>query len=201
MDKNIVDEIRKTVNNIKDMKKQMSGINNYLNILEGMLRTDNQRITEEAYQKGYKACMQENDFDSPCTSCEAYQRGVEDGQNETWETAKKVALCAGEGGLSIEELDEIFGCSTLQQVFRRYSAQQTIEKLKKADDEIKVGDEVTSTLSKTTYTVVSFGEYEDGALTVCGFDSHGVWHGNELSELHKTGKHYDIDRILEEMKK
>ena len=71
----------------------------------------------------------------------AYQCGLDD----TWEAARKVVLCAEEGGLSIEELDEIFGCSTIQQVFRRYSVQQTIEKLKayeeqKANDEIKVGD-------------------------------------------------------------
>jgi polysaccharide deacetylase 2 family uncharacterized protein YibQ len=40
MNENIADEIRKTIESIKDMKTQASGINNYLGILEGMGRAD-----------------------------------------------------------------------------------------------------------------------------------------------------------------
>lgn len=218
----IEQEIRNEIDNIKQLKIDVGDINNHLSVLEGLCRERNQKAVDEAYQRGYKAYMQENDFDSPCTSCEAYKRGLEDGKkshgglladassaeyqrrlDDTWAAAKKVVLCADEGGLSIEELNEIFDCCTIQQVFRKYTVSEVIEKLKAYEEkqkEIKVGDEVVSTLSKTPYIVVSFGEYDDGALTACGFDSHGFWHGNELSELHKTGKHYDIDKILEEMK-
>ena len=221
----IEQEIRNEIDNIKQLKIDVGDINNHLSVLEGLCRERNQEAVKNAYQRGYKACMQENDFDSPCTSCEAYKRGLEDGKkshgglladassaeyqrrlDDTWAAAKKVVLCADEGGLSIEELNEIFDCCTIQQVFRKYTVSEVIKKLKayeekqKASQEIKVGDEVVSTLSKTPYIVVSFGEYDDGALTACEFDSHGFWHGNELSELHKTGKHYDIDKILEEMK-
>lgn len=34
MNENLADEIRKTIDNVKDMKRQASGINNYLSILE-----------------------------------------------------------------------------------------------------------------------------------------------------------------------
>ena len=105
----------------------ISGIEHQLNNLKGELIDIDEETTQSAD--------------------EAYKKGVEDGRNETWEAAKKVTLFDYEGGLSLEKLDEIFGCATLQQVFRRYSVQQTISKLKayeeeqKADDEIRVGNE------------------------------------------------------------
>ena len=93
-------------------------------------------LQDTAYKKGL------NDGESKCRYCNEYQRGLDD----AWEVARRIALNSNDGGLSIEELDEIFGCYTLQQVFRQYSAQQTIEKIKdyeeqKTDGEIKVGNE------------------------------------------------------------
>ena len=78
---------------------------------------------------------------------EAYQKGAEDGRNEAWEVARKIALYRDEGGTSILDLTEIFDCCTIQQVFRRYTVSEAIAKLKayeekqKTNDEIKVEDE------------------------------------------------------------
>ena len=135
---------------------------------------------------------------------EAYQRGVEDGRNETWEAAKKVSLYVDESGLSVEELDEIFGCATLQQVFRRYSAQQTIEKLKayeekqKADDEIKVGDEVN--WGGDCFIVTRIFQPRNMKEQCDGIDNDGcVYHDVLMDDLEKTGRHSDIMKILEEV--
>ena len=93
-------------------------------------------LQDTIYKKGL------HDGESKCRYCNEYQRGLDD----AWGAARKVTFNSDDGGLSIDELDEIFGCYSLQGVFRAYSAQQTIAKLKayeekKADGEIKVGDE------------------------------------------------------------
>lgn len=53
MNENLANEIRKTIDSVKDMKIQVGGINNYLSILEGMIRADYQKQVDEAYQRGY----------------------------------------------------------------------------------------------------------------------------------------------------
>ena len=219
----IEQEIRNEIDNIKQLKIDVGDINNHLSVLEGLCRERNQEAVKNAYQRGYKACMQENDFDSPCTSCEAYKRGLEDGKkshgglladassaeyqrrlDDTWAAAKKVVLCADEGGLSIEELNEIFDCCTIQQVFRKYTVSEVIEKLKayeekqKKEDSIKVDDEVEHEVTGLKYIVTRIDKnsitllYSDGSTTV-------VTTGK--SYLKKTGRRFDIERILEEMKK
>ena len=133
---------------------------------------------------------------------EAYQRGVEDGRNETWEAARKVALNSNDGGLCIEDLDEIFDCYTLQQVFKRHTAQQTIAKLKayeeqKADDEIKVGDEVKWKGDRFIVTRIC-QPLIDKLCDGLGEDGH-PYLSIAINRLTKTGRHFDIDKILEEM--
>lgn len=105
----------------------ISGIERQLNNLKGELIDIDEEITQNAD--------------------EAYQKGAEDGRNETWEVARKIALYRDEGGTSILDLTEIFDCCTIQQVFRRYTVSEAIAKLKayeekqKTNDEIKVEDE------------------------------------------------------------
>lgn len=126
----------------------------------------------------------------------AYQRGLKD----AWEAARKVALNSNDGGLGIEDLDEIFDCYTLQQVFKKHTAQQTIAKLKayeqKQDDKIEVGDEV-----KPFYTDIT------GVVTLIDGDTiYVLWRDGsststlKLKEVTKTGRHFDIQKILEGMK-
>ena len=123
MNDNLANEIRKAIESVKNMKIQVGGINNYLSTLEELLRSDNQKKEDEAYQ-----------------------RGLEDGQNKAWETARKVVLSPDEDGVSIPDLFMILGNSSMQNVFRNYSASEAIEKMKayeekrKAREEIKVGD-------------------------------------------------------------
>lgn len=130
--------------------------------------------------------------------------------NDAWEAAKKIALNPCEGGLSIEELNEIFGCCTLQQVFRKYSASEVIVKLKtyeerrKVDEEIKIGDEVESLYNDRTVIegmipwVVTKIQEVDGKKYYYGIDVEGTPRNNDF--VRKTDRHFDIDKILKEMK-
>ena len=159
---------------------------------------------DEAFWNGYKACMQENDFDSPCASCDAYQRGAEDGRNEAWETARKIKLTPDEGGLSLKKIHEIFGTGySLQSVFKNFSASEAIAKLKAYEeqqkaDEIKVGDWVfnkhVSRTSSAKVTCVDGQKVyilcDDGS---CGFA--------DITDLEKTNvSNPKIEQLLEMLK-
>lgn len=119
---------------------------------------------------------------------EAFDRGL----TEAWELAR--LIWHDECGVRSK-----LGCVSIQGVFDKYTAQEAIAKLKayeekqKADDEIKVGDEVIAPCGKAIVTAfhnkfVNY-LYSDGD---CGC--------TELENLTKTGKHYDIQSILEAMR-
>ena len=119
---------------------------------------------------------------------EAYQRGLED----AWEAAKKIM------NMSDPPYWDVFG-EYKNELFKKFSVSEAIAKLKayedKHSDRIEVGDEVATETGKK-YTVVSFG---DGG-NVCGFNMEGKWTGWNPKEVTKTGKHYDIQSILEAMR-
>lgn len=81
MNENLANEIRKTIESVKDMKIQVGGINNYLSILEGMIRADYQKQVDEAYQRGYNkgyAYKTNNDEVGNELAKDIYQRGLND---------------------------------------------------------------------------------------------------------------------------
>ena len=174
---NLTDEIRKTIESVKDMKIQMGGINNYLSTLENLVRKD---ITEQVD--------------------DAHRQGLED----AWEYAKKIVLNPDDGGLGLSELNEIFGFYTLQSIFKNYTVQQAIEKLKayekeqKANDEIKVGDEVINNTTGSKGILLE-PETKDMLATVIIPSQRWRTFNSRHSNLKKTGKHYNIEGLLKVM--
>jgi len=157
-------------------------------------------LQDEAYQKG----INDGSLDVKQRVEGAYQRGLED----AWETAKKIFGYEIDGGLDIDELKKAFGSDVYctADIIRTNTAEQAIAKLKayedKQKDRIEVGDIVD--------------RYIDGK-----FDSRGIYLGgngeiwdclfwaNTLpitlaypkGQFKKTGKHYDIQSILEAIRK
>lgn len=143
---------------------------------------------------------------------EAYQRGVEDGRSETWEAARKIGHASQ---VQLEEMGFEFNSgewfyNPSWYVVMNYTVGEAIAKLKayeeqKTDDEIKVGDELEHTVSGYTSKAIfleKIGDDEDEDWYKCLF-----WTGCGVailsypkSQFKRTGKHYDIDKILEAMK-
>ena len=204
MNENLANEIRKTIESVKDMKIQVGGINNYLSILEGMIRADYQKQVDEAYQRGYnKGYADKTNNDEVCNELakDIYQRGL----NDAWEAARKIVLSPDEGGTSLTDIYVMFGNNgSMQRVFRSYLASEAIEKLKacekkrKADNEIKVGDVVERYINgKFDSTGIFLGE--DGDYWNCLFWTGAVFGiiAYPKNQFKKTGIHLGIDMIME----
>ena len=174
---NIEQEIRAQIEKNKGLKLAVGEINNHLSILEGLLRNERDDVQKQVD--------------------EAYQRGLED----AWEAARKIVRMP-EGDL-LNIFTECYSavCTALQ-VLLKYDASEAIEKLKayeekqKADGEIKVGDEVI--YNGTTKCLVVRPETDERYAVL--IDGNGYHYSADHRECKKTGRHFDIQSILEEMR-
>lgn len=132
----------------------------------------------------------------------AYQRGLTfgkvQGQNETWDCAKRISLHPDNGGMTCDEISAAFGEASATNVLYKCSAQQAIEKLKayekKQSDKIKVGDEVEVLDSGRKYLIAWIS-----GTVLFGFSYDGISCRLRPSDVRKTGRHFDIEAILREM--
>lgn len=93
---------------------------------------------------------------------------------------------------------KIFNEDYVKEILLTYTLKEIDEKIKayeQKQNKIKVGDEVYY-LDSTHKSVVT--SITDGNV-VC-ITAAGKWAINNVSELHKTGKHYDIQSILDGLK-
>ena len=128
----------------------------------------------------------------------AYTYGVHDGRKIDYETARKCGQDeAWEAARKVYEEHiamSVFGTTyNIPNVFRDFTAQEMIRNIKEHEDSIAVGDEVKKGGIVLVVTV-------ENNLCYYGFDAKG----NVVSVLKdnavKTGKHYDIQAILDDMR-
>lgn len=127
---------------------------------------------------------------------EAYQAGLQD----AWGTARALVWDTSISeyetvGANVESWD-----NETCNVLRDYSAQEAAELFRKIrehkdSDRIEVGDEVATKTGKK-FTIVAFSN----TGYACGFNTDGKWTVWNTIEVTKTGKHYDIQSILEAMR-
>ena len=125
---------------------------------------------------------------------EAYQRGLED----AWWAARKI-VC--DESFDWNTLLHIFDSRSFDIIFRNFSASEAVAKLKayeeKQDDKIEVGDEV----KWHSNVVVVTRLYKDGVLDWCdGISKDGRAFHVLAENVRKTGRHFDIASILEDMR-
>ena len=129
----------------------------------------------------------------------AYQRGL----NDAWEAARKIVEMWEK--IDNDDLLEIFGLtakigeSTVGTLFGKQTASEAIAKLEKqkADDKIEVGDEVRLCRHKVPYIVTSCDGDDDAYILMT---VNGGFIKAEKYNVRKTGRHFDIQSILEAMK-
>ena len=145
-------------------------------------------LQDTAYQRGYdKGYADKTNNDEVCKKIakdiqdEAYQRGLEDGKavNDKGCEGCKYANVAGTHEPCVR-------CSN------SYGNQWTAK-----DDKIEVGDEVI--FNNTMKCLVVKPESDESYASL--IDSNGNHHSAENCDFKKTGRHFDIASILEEMRK
>ena len=134
---------------------------------------------------------------------ETYKKGL----NDAWEAARKICGVPADGSLTLGGAQDIFGTIVVSEIFKRNTPFEAISKIreyeekKKAEDEIKVGDEVIIRDEPTFRYVVlhSAGNIFSGMAS--GFDRNGAWGTFEKKRARKTGRHFpQIVEVLERMK-
>ena len=138
---------------------------------------------------------------------DAYQRGL----NDAWEAARKIAdmwtRIDNDELLAIFGITERIGHSTIRAMFEKQTANEAMleleayEEKQKAEDEIKVGDEVAfhhdDGRPDTVVVVTYIGQ--DGFID--GMDGRGTQYAHKNpTKWTKTGRHFDIASILEDMR-
>lgn len=153
-------------------------------------------LMNTAYNKGYDKGYAEG-VDNQLIK-EAYQKGL----NDAWECAKLLALPYQDGGIDYETLQSMFGNgASWQKAFMNYSASEAMAKIKeyeekkKADEEIKVGDEVVRDGGFTAVVTRVHGKkyvaivYDDGSCD----------NNVPKEKVKKTGRHFDVQNIFDQM--
>ena len=105
---------------------------------------------------------------------------------------------------AVKALFQTFGTESACVIVKNDNVHGAIDRLKayeekqKVDDKIEVGD-VVETKDGKRFVVTTFGSSLDGDIAV-GICADGLGLGVDLKELRKTSRHFDIDKILEEMR-
>jgi hypothetical protein len=168
----------------------MSGTHN----LDG-LKTQMLECIEATYDKGYKSGLKDgniNDGTFAAKVREAYNNGL----NDAWECAKKIVT---DTGLNYAELEEIFGCTSIDSILTRFSASEAVARIKeyegrqKKADEIHIGDEVYILDKNHKSIVTALLDGGNKANLLCVSGNYIVV---ETQKLHKTGRLYRIGDIL-----
>ena len=131
------------------------------------------------------------------TVSEILTEKYEQGLNDAWELARKIAVNHVDGGYSISELRDIFGIKSITNIICDLTAKEAILKVKEYENkeqEIKVGDVVENSGIEAIVTAV----YPKGFNIICKDGSGTIW---EKKQCENTGKHIDISSILQEIGK
>lgn len=102
------------------------------------------------------------------------------------------------------EFDEKAWSYRLMEILRKYEPTEIIEKFnvyeQKQIDNIEVGDEVVRSADKNAMIIVSHIYTTNGNLYWCdGICKDGKVYHILTKNARKTGRHFDIQKILEEM--
>jgi hypothetical protein len=177
----------------------MSGTRN----LDG-LKTLASKCIEKAYDKGYKSGSKEgniNDGTFAAKVKEAYNNGLSDAEK----AIKRVINEPSKGGLYANEMQKIFGTKGTFTILLSYSMPEIIEKIREYDEkksernvspdnELHIGDEVYALDENRRKVVTAING--NTAIVLCTNGKCGAFY---ISDLHKTGKHFAIDKVLGEL--
>lgn len=130
-------------------------------------------------------------------SSKTYEQGLE----EAWEIARKIVFCKNDGGYSNADAYEIFGTSMLDNVLKNsiHEAKDKINAWEAEKNKPKMGDVVKCRTWSTQFIGIYYGK----DMTYHWILVPGDIVPKRIEEdwiIEKTGKHFDIQGMLDEIK-
>lgn len=177
----------------------------YIIEISGVFKNEDQRFRKPLYKMmHFNSLVFDEEGISRLTpyepnNDEEYQRGF----NDAWEATQAIFRFVEDGGMSSEELRNAFGTGITAEIatlpIRKVMSTLTeYEAKKKAEEEIKVGDEVIRLFTHSEGVVIELPLKGD-IVTVLGKTGHAF--GTLKSNLKKTGRHFpQVAELLDAMK-
>ena len=138
-------------------------------------------LDDTGYDEGYQEAK-----------TEFYENRYQEGLQDAWELASDIVANRGNIRDILEEpIDDL--------IFERYSATEALEKIKAYEQRIEVGDEIICKCpDEQKCVVVRVGDKEPLSITIMRKD--GSCYSRPADGCTKTGKHYNIQSILDGLK-
>lgn len=130
----------------------------------------------------------------------AYGAGYDEGLNDAWDAARKIACDGSVGGLSIGQLRECFGTAVTVDIFKKHTIKQALEKIKKFEETMKLerGDYVLYMCGGKEHTGILLYEHETYYWVL--FDNEPcpqrIVRYRDTPILTKLDKHIDLDGLF-----
>ena len=190
-------ELKDAISDMQECRELIGKANMKLNNILTQRKADMQKKLDDAYQKGLEEGKKQAKAQAHLDVCHDiegvaqgnYQKGLDD----AWDAAKKLAM------MDTETSEDVTGYFGLFRIMENLTPGEAISKLRAYEEEkskIHVGDEVRRISDGVKYVVVD-PKNEFGRA--CGFSMNGIWYGELHDALRKTGRHFDIELILEGM--
>lgn len=176
-----------------------------------------EQIMKEIYKLGYSDGISDGNINNGTFYAmvkEAYNNGL----NDAWEAKRKIVYPVEYGGLTRDELTNIFRLAPTYDILQRYSAAEAIEKIKEHEShvpnkdvgEIKVGDEIVCGDAHVVITYLDknhknseYYKWNGMLLNTCDAGKVGGTYSGMtgFKNWAKTSKHYpQIIEVLRQMK-
>jgi hypothetical protein len=144
------------------------------------------------------------DIDDMVAEYDLKKASYEKGLNDAWELAKKLILNVSDGGYTTSEIYKIFDTKNECDVLKYFTYQEALAKIEAYEESkaIKVGDVVRFKNSKTELLITSVARELNGIhiqTDECGKVGE-VNSGICRKDVEKTGKHLDIEHLLEQIR-
>ena len=185
-------ELKDAISDMQECRELIGKANMRLNNILTQRKADMQKKLDDAYDRGYKKCLSEHEFDMPCSICDDYERGL----NDAWDAARKIVTWPDRSLVNSDTFDLDPG----ENIFTKYSASEAITKLSTYEEEqkskIRFGDEVV-VYDKHKGLVVSH-EHDDCDNIWVLIAKYSTPQKVNKRSVSKTGRHFDIESILKE---
>ena len=142
-------------------------------------------LDDTGYEQGYQEAK-----------TEFYENRYQEGMQDAWELILEII------NISSSQREEILGDYAFYDIIRKNTASEVLEKIKayKQEHRLEVGDEVYFADSNYKRVVTAIITENGKNPQAVQFSSSGRWVIDDVKDLHKTGKRYDIQSILDGLK-